>query len=215
MSETLTKGDQARIAILDAARGLFLDNGYHGTSMRAIARAAGDRAVAGLYNHFPTKEAIFKVLIEERNPYDELFGALEGALEGVESGPQYVRRALRAVLQIMPKHADFIQLAQIDLREFDGKHMSQVLRGSVLPRVLSIIQRLKHLPGIKPMDEFVWLRLMGSVVIGFMITDQFAEGTPFGMYDHHTWAEMIADALLYGIADQSQFLPDDEGATSA
>lgn len=215
MSETLTKGDQARIEILDAARELFLDKGYHGTSMRAIARAAGDRAVAGLYNHFPTKEALFQALIEECNPYAELFGALEGALEGVQTAPQYIRRALHTVLQVMPKHAGFIQLVQIDLREFDGKHMSHVLRGMVLPRVLRIIQRLKHLPGTKPLDEFVWLRLMGSVVIGFIITDQFAEGTPFGMYDHDTWAEVIADALLYGIADTSVSSPGEQGATSA
>lgn len=209
MPAELSKGDQARIEILDAARGLFLDHGYHGTSMRAIARAAGDRAVAGLYNHFPTKEAIFRALIEERNPYDELFAALEGALDGVTSAPQYIRRALRTVLQVMPKHAEFIQLVQIDRREFNGAHMTHVLQQAVLPRVLDIIQRLQQLPGVKPMDEIVWLRLIASIVIGFVITDQFAGGMPFRRYDHATWADMISDALLYGIAH------DDEGDVTA
>lgn len=200
MSEPLSKGDQARIEILDAARRLFLDNGFHGTSMRAIARAAGDRAVAGLYNHFPTKEAIYEALIEERNPYEELFGALEGSIAGVQTAPEFVRQALAAVLDVMPKHYDFIQLVQIDMREFDGRNMSHVLQTHVIPRVLRLIQQLKTLPGLKPLNEFVWLRLMGSLVIGFMVTDQFADGTPFGMYDHDTWAALIADALLYGIA---------------
>ncbi|MCD4686835.1 MAG: TetR/AcrR family transcriptional regulator [Anaerolineae bacterium] len=41
MNELSTKGDQARREILMAARRLFVRNGFHGTSMRAIAREAG------------------------------------------------------------------------------------------------------------------------------------------------------------------------------
>lgn len=200
-SDSTPRGDQARAEILDAARQLFLSSGFHGTSMRAIARAAGDRAVAGLYNHFPTKDAIFVALIEERNPYDDLFTALEGAVEGAETAPEFVRRGLRAVLNVMPQHYDFIQLAQIDMREFEGQHMRHVLQDTILPRILALIERLQQLPGFKPLNPFVWLRLMGSLVIGFLVTDQIAPGTPFGMYDHDQWADLLTEALLYGIAD--------------
>ncbi len=204
MSTSSTRGDQARQEILAAAQDLFIRNGFHGTSMRAIARAAGGRAVAGLYNHFATKEAIFEALIEEQNPYDELFAALEGVLEGVDSGPEFVRAALQTVLNLMPRHVDFIQLAQIDFREFEGRSMRHVLESQIAPRILPLIARLEALPGIKPMDAVVWLRLMGSLVIGYMITSRLVVPTLFGRYSHDEWAEHLADALLYGIADQDE-----------
>lgn len=201
MPEALSRGDQARSEILEAARQLFVTNGYHGTSMRGIAQAAGNRAVAGLYNHFPTKEAIFQALIEERNPYDDLFAALESAIADARTAPEFVQRALRAVLSVMPKHYDFIQLVQIDMREFEGATMRHLLEGAVFPRVLGLIQQLQALPGLKPLDEIVWLRLMASLVIGFMITDQFAADTIFAMHDREDWIDLLTGALLHGIAD--------------
>ena len=36
-----TKGEVTRLAVEDAAMGLFLEQGYHATSMRQIAERAG------------------------------------------------------------------------------------------------------------------------------------------------------------------------------
>jgi AcrR family transcriptional regulator len=196
-----TKGDQARAEILEAARRLFVSQGYHGTSMRAIARQAGDRAVAGLYNHFPTKEAIFKALIEERNPYDDLFATLEAALEEAQTAPDFIRAALRRVLEIMPRHYDFIQLAQIDLREFGGRTIGAVLEGAVFPRALGLIQEVQGLPGLKPVDGVVWLRMVASLVIGFVVTDQIVSFGWFERYTHAEWADQFADLLINGVGD--------------
>jgi AcrR family transcriptional regulator len=196
-----TKGDQARAEILEAARRLFVSQGYHGTSMRTIAREAGDRAVAGLYNHFPTKEAIFRALIEERNPYDDLFAALDSALEDAQTAPDFIRAALRRVLEIMPRHYDFIQLAQIDLREFGGQTIGGVLEGAVFPRALALIQDVQGLPGLKPVDGMVWLRMLGSLVIGFMVTEQIAPFTGFHRYSHAEWADQFADVLISGAGE--------------
>jgi AcrR family transcriptional regulator len=196
-----TRGDQARAEILEAAQRLFVSQGYHGTSMRAIAREAGDRAVAGLYNHFPTKEAIFKALIEERNPYDDLFATLEAALEDARTAPDFIREALRRVLEIMPRHYDFIQLAQIDLREFGGQTIGGVLEGAVFPRALRLIQDVQGLPGLKPVDGMVWLRMLASLVIGFMVTEQIAPFTGFHRYSHEAWADQFAAVLISGVGD--------------
>ena len=53
-----TKGERTRAVLLDAAKRLFVSNGYHGTSMRQIADEAG-LALGGIYNHFGNKEDIF------------------------------------------------------------------------------------------------------------------------------------------------------------
>jgi AcrR family transcriptional regulator len=52
--ESLSRGERTRETILDAARQLFIQQGYHGTSMRQIASQAGI-ALGSLYNHFPNK----------------------------------------------------------------------------------------------------------------------------------------------------------------
>ena len=59
MEESLSRGEQTRNAILQAAHDLFVQQGYHGTSMRQIAKQAG-LALGGLYNHFASKEDVFQ-----------------------------------------------------------------------------------------------------------------------------------------------------------
>jgi len=51
-----------RRRILEAATGLLMDHGWHGTTTRDIAAAAGI-ATGTLFNYFPTKEAIAATLI--------------------------------------------------------------------------------------------------------------------------------------------------------
>ncbi len=53
-----------RAEILEQARTLFLDKGYAGTSMSALAKACGIQK-ASLYHHFPSKEALFVACVTE------------------------------------------------------------------------------------------------------------------------------------------------------
>lgn len=50
-------------APLQAALALFAQNGYHGTSIRAIAQRAG-LSVPGLYHHYPSKQVILAELVD-------------------------------------------------------------------------------------------------------------------------------------------------------
>lgn len=54
-----------RQAILDAAKNLFLRNGYDGSSMDAIATEAGVSKLT-VYNHFTDKETLFSAAIEAK-----------------------------------------------------------------------------------------------------------------------------------------------------
>ncbi len=57
-------GSDLRRAILDRARTLLVDEGYHHLSMRRIARAVGCSATS-IYLHFENKDALVHALIDE------------------------------------------------------------------------------------------------------------------------------------------------------
>lgn len=88
-----TEGD-ARSAILDAAAVLFLERGFDGATMRAIAASAGcDPALISHY--FGSKEGLFtEVMRMPTRPSQVLEGALEGPRRGLGE------RIVRAVLAV-------------------------------------------------------------------------------------------------------------------
>lgn len=202
MDEPITKGDQARAEIVTAARRLFIENGYNGTSMRAIAEAAGGRAVGGLYNHFKTKEEIFSAIVEAANPYEDLIASFAGI--EAETAPDFLRAALGRALRVMPRHYEFFQIVQIDLREFQGEHLNHVFQAQVLPEVSVALGRISMLPGLKPVDPVEVMRLVASLGIGYIITGTLAPTGLFTDRPDDAWIELYLDMALYGLADESQ-----------
>jgi AcrR family transcriptional regulator len=51
-------GQERRAAIIKAVRGVFVEKGFHGTTTRQLAEAAGV-SEALLFKHFPSKEALY------------------------------------------------------------------------------------------------------------------------------------------------------------
>ena len=56
------KGEQRRELILKAARRVFAEHGFRGTTTRALAEAAGV-SEALLFQHFPSKEALYAAML--------------------------------------------------------------------------------------------------------------------------------------------------------
>src|SRR2546421_13087259 len=55
-------GEERRAAIIQAVRRAFADKGFHGTTTRELAEAAGV-SEALLFKHFPTKEALYSAML--------------------------------------------------------------------------------------------------------------------------------------------------------
>ena len=70
-----------RRKILEAAARFIAEHGYHGMTMRGLARATG-KSLATAYNYFDSKEEILFALQEEA--FESLLSAAERALEGIE-----------------------------------------------------------------------------------------------------------------------------------
>src|SRR6266851_2438360 len=72
--------EERRAAIIKAVRQVFAEKGFHGTTTRALADAAGV-SEALLFKHFPNKEALFSAMqlcciAQDHDKFERLF-ALE------------------------------------------------------------------------------------------------------------------------------------------
>jgi AcrR family transcriptional regulator len=98
-----------RRAIVDAARELFVAEGYGKVSMRKIAERI-EYSPAAIYSYFPSKDDIFYALAEEG------FRLLcDGLPEGEEPDPlAVVRRALNSLYRFSQAHPEYYALMFLD-----------------------------------------------------------------------------------------------------
>jgi AcrR family transcriptional regulator len=85
--------DQRRRQLLDVARDVFAERGFHATAMDEIALAAGVTKPV-LYQHFPSKRALYIELLEETGAH--LLRDLEVATGRATSGRERVEEGFAA-----------------------------------------------------------------------------------------------------------------------
>ena len=177
MEETLSRGEQTRNAILQAAHDLFVQQGYHGTSMRQIAQGAGI-ALGGLYNHFASKDDVFEAVFLAYHPYHEVMPLIEES-QG-DSVDEVVRDAARRMVEAVKERPDFMNLMFIELVEFKSVH-AQKLMVELLPRGQAILQRFTR-AGVGQMRDFPPLIIVRSFIglfFSYYITELiFGEAAP-------------------------------------
>ncbi|NDJ54274.1 MAG: TetR/AcrR family transcriptional regulator [Chloroflexi bacterium] len=187
--------DDTRQNILAAAEALFLSHGYHGSSMRQIAKQAGYSAVSGLYNHFGNKEALFEALIQDRNPYQDVLAVL-AEVEG-QDGPDLLRNAFAALQAVFVDYQTFLKLLLIDLNEFEGRFV-RAIWGEVMPEVLRFAQRVRQAGGIR---QDVALPLMLQAFGGLLISSMVANAVASGLLGQAAPSdETVIDVLIEGLA---------------
>ena len=130
----------ARQQIVAASHRLFLEQGYHGTSMRQIAKES-QMALGSLYNYFPGKENLFAAVFDAYNPYLILLLALENS-QGADA-EALVHTAARRIVTALSARPDLIKLVFIDVVEFQGSHLKQSYP-LVAPRMQRFIQRVQR-----------------------------------------------------------------------
>ncbi len=114
--------------IEDAARELFIKQGFHATAMRDISKRAGV-SLGNLYNYYPTKEAIFESIIDGYlTVIDE---RLKMILAEVDEpmDPANLRRLGESVGGLVNEHSDFWLLMYIDVLEFQNRHFRLMFDG--------------------------------------------------------------------------------------
>lgn len=205
---TQQRGEARRARILAVANKLFRQQGYAATSMRQIAEEAGfGSAVSGLYNHFPSKQAIFEALLEVESPYE----ALQAAFEEVDGATlhDFIRNLIETFWGVVSERFEFLQLAFIDLQEFEGKTLAS-FSAQVIPSLFMTIVRLKRFPEVR--DDIplaVIARTLASAMIGFTFTEYFAQRIPAEVFplpaaQGEPWMQGIVSILARGISKMEE-----------
>jgi AcrR family transcriptional regulator len=133
---------RSRQQITSAAHRLFLTQGFHGTTMRQIAKESG-MALGSLYNHFTDKNDLFRAVFEAYNPYPLLLIALENS-QG-QTAEDLARTAARRLVTQLKDRPDLIKLVFIDIVEFQGKHLAESYP-QVAPGMERFADRLRRDP---------------------------------------------------------------------
>jgi AcrR family transcriptional regulator len=165
---TATRGEKTRAEIIQTAHQLFLNHGYHGTSMRQIAAQAGI-ALGGIYNHFSSKEDIFYSVLVECHPFHDMMPAMLAA-EG-ETVNAFVRDAATRMVAGTQNRMDFLNLIFVEMVEFKSVHLPQLFQ-QFFPSVLALVQRFaegKH--ELRPIPAAVLVRAFLGLFFSYVMTE--------------------------------------------
>ncbi len=203
--DQLSRGERTRQAILKAASELFLAQSYNGTSMRQIAQQAGI-AVGGIYNHFSSKEDIFRALLESRSPYPEVIEIIQNLQsQQIEAGPDLVQAIFQHIPDLVLEHMDFIGLVFIDVQEFQGATFRKLV-GAFIPYTLGVIKQAQHNGAFRnDLHPAALMVMLGSTLFGYILTMQYAmpgDNPILPPIDSDQWREMLLNVYLNGVLNQ-------------
>ena len=194
--EKQTKGEVTRLAIEDAAIRLFLEQGYHATSMRQIADRA-ELALGGIYNHFSSKDEIFEAIIIDQHPYKRILPLIL-EVEG-NTAEEFFGNAFRIVVSELGKQPEFINFMFIELVEFKGKHGKIMLR-EIGPKVLPVFEKvIKARKDLRVTNPAVLMRSFFGMIISYFVTEMIIADSVVSKFMPKNPTDAYVDIFLKGI----------------
>lgn len=194
---TVPRSQRTRRAILEAAYRLIIRQGFAATSMRQIA-AQSQVALGGIYNHFDSKESIFRAIVEERHPFIQMLPVLS-SVEG-DTLEDFTRNAARTLVDQLRKHPDFLNLMLIEIVEFKARHVPALFR-KFLPLAEPLAHRLAPLGGgLRDIPPMVAARAFLGMFFSYYITEMLVgRAMPADMSVDAT--DHFIDIFLHGILE--------------
>ncbi len=195
-AETVSKGERTRQTIVDAAYDLIIQQGYAATSMRQIAERS-DLALGSIYNHFSSKEEVFRAIVLERHPMAQIIPIMT-TVEG-RTVEEFVQNAAQALIEQLGRHQpEFVNLMLTEIVEFKGAHMPLVF-AKMLPTMLQVAERLSHLEGeLRPIPHPVMLRAFAGTFLFYYVTETLI-GPAMPPEMRNNALDYFVDIFLHGI----------------
>jgi AcrR family transcriptional regulator len=198
--ESPTKGEVTRLAIEDAAIELFMEHGYHATSMRQIAEHA-NLALGGIYNHFKSKDEIFEAIIVDKHPYKKILPLILEA-EG-EAMEDFLGNAARVTIKELTSQPYYIKLMLIEIAEFNGAHGAALIK-EIGPKLLPVFERIiKTRKNLRVSNPALLMRSFIGMVLSYMITDMLISNSMLNKLMPKNPIDAYVDIYMHGILKET------------
>lgn len=181
--------------IEDAALRVFTRLGFHGTSVRDIAKESGV-STGNLYNYYRTKEEIFESIITRYESHMEklrrkALGPIQGLFE-----PAELQRMAHVIREIVYDNPDYWRLMYIDITEFGNQHFAGTFRSLAKnmkerlgPQLEASTKTGAWNKGIDPAAAFTAIYL--QLFTYFLVEKLFGGKQHLGMSDDRAVAQLI------------------------
>jgi len=179
-----------------AALQLFTRKGFHGTSVREIAKKAGV-SMGKLYIYHATKEDIFIDLVQHLGRKMDLIRQKELIPLMESMDPDSLRKLARAIGRVVSENLDYWRLMYIDVVEFRHKHFIHSFReiaGGLRVYANAMIRKSKIAfpAGVDPSLAFTAIYLQFFTY--FLAEELFGAKRHMGMSDEEAIEQLV---LLY------------------
>lgn len=182
------------LIILSAYR-LFLQNGYHATSMRLIAQHSGI-AVASIYNHFKSKDEVYLAVLQRYHPLFEILPKLSQS-QG-QTVEEFVRNAAQNLVEYLKHRQDFLKLMLIELVEFRAMHVPTMMSTN-MPLLVEFTQKfINGREELRPIPPFILVRAFLGLFFAYYITELLL-GEKIPYLTGEETLDTFLDIFLHGI----------------
>lgn len=187
-------GEERRRQIIQEAIRCFADKGFRGTTVRDLASRVGITEAA-LYRYFPSKEALYQAIIDEKiaapDPVESVeaaaragddravFGTLaRNFLEGGDTDPSFLRILLYTGLEGHELSAPFFAQRIRRVREFVAGYIAQRIRDGAF----------------RPLDPVLGARAFLGMIVDYLIVRQIFQQKD--VYGEGHGPQQVADTFV-------------------
>jgi len=176
-----------------AARKLFTRQGFHGTTVREIARGAGV-SMGKLYLYYPNKEDIFIDLVHQMGQRMEALRQRDLLPLMKSPDPESLKKLGMAIGRIVSENLDYWRLMYIDVVEFRHKHFIHSYReiaGGLRTYASALFQNAPTpFPGnVNP--GFAYVNLYLQFVTYFLVENLFGAKRHLGVSDEEAVDQFV------------------------
>ena len=156
------RAPERRAQLLEVARKVFGNSGFHGVSMEEVAKEAGITKPI-LYDHFSSKKDLYLALLDE--DLADLLDKVREALDSPVGNRERIRRSFQAYFDFVDEQADGFRLMMQESvgAEKDFRERVERMRDAAVAEVANLIERESEGRLDREHAEVVALALIGMV----------------------------------------------------
>ena len=182
-----------KLKIERAAQKLFTRQGFHGTTVREIARSAGV-SMGKLYLYYPNKEDIFIGLVQHMEQNMEALRQKEILPLMQSPDPESLKKLGMAVGRVVSENLDYWLLMYVDVVEFRHKHFIHSYRevaGGLRTYSAALFQKapIPFPSDVKPGVAYVSLYM--QFVTHFLVENLFGAKRYLGVSDEEAVDQFV------------------------